>query len=182
MDGRLLLSARVDPLIKQRFANIAYQQGVSESALLKQAINGVITRAGGLTEDIEHVDPVAKSCKLSVRLRPDDLVLLRERAKARSIPTATYVSLLIRGHLRNLTPLPDAELSALRQSVNEIGAIGRNLNQIARALNQGQAVEGPSRADFQAILRALTALRDYTKGFITANLSSWEVGYAEATR
>jgi hypothetical protein len=179
MDGKLLLSARVDPYIKQRFVEVARQQGISESALLKKAIDGVLVGAGAPLTDVGPVGPVAKSCKLSVRLRPDDLVLIRERATARSIPTATYVSLLIRGHLRNLAPLPDAELAALRQSVNEIGAIGRNLNQVARALNQGHFSTGVTRADLQAILRALGALRDHVKGLISANLSSWEVGYAE---
>ena len=51
--------------------------------------------------------------------------------------SATYVSVLVRSHLRNLTPLPKEELTALKRSVAELGAIGRNLNQIARGANQG---------------------------------------------
>jgi hypothetical protein len=90
------------------------------------------------------------------------------------------VSLLIRSHLRNLAPLPTTELMALRGSIAEVGAIGRNLNQIARALNQGEKRDGPSRSDLQALLRALTGLRDHTKGLINANLASWEVGHAQA--
>jgi hypothetical protein len=35
------------------------------------------------------VQPVAATGKISVRLRSDDLLLLRERAQARQIPTAT---------------------------------------------------------------------------------------------
>ena len=60
------------------------------------------------------------------------------------MPTSTYVSLLVRSHLRTVTPLPTAELVVLKRSVAEVSAIGRNMNQIARAFNQGERASGPS--------------------------------------
>ena len=80
----------------------------------------------------------------------------------------------------SLTPLPTAELVALKRSVAEVSAIGRNLNQIARALNQGERASGPSRADLQALLRALDGLRVHIKALINANLASWRSGYEKA--
>ena len=56
------------------------------------------------------------------------------------MPPATYVSVLTRSHLRSLAPLPSEELLALKRTLGELGSIGRNLNQIARAANQGQLV------------------------------------------
>jgi hypothetical protein len=73
-----------------------------------------------------------------IRLRSDDQLLLRERAAARGMAPATYLSVLTRSHLRSLAPLPKEELLALRRTLADLGAIGRNLNQIARAANQGQ--------------------------------------------
>jgi amidase len=116
-----------------------------------------------------------------VRLRVDDLLLLRERAENRQMPTATYVSLLIRSHLRRLAPLPTQELMALKRSIAEVGALGRNLNVIAHALNRGELADGPTKADLLAVLRALSGLRDHTKAVIRANLESWELGHALAT-
>ena len=87
------------------------------------------------------------------------------------------MSYLVRAHLRTQTPLPTAELQALKRSVAEVGAIGRNINQIARAVNQQQWSGGPNRADLLSILRALMALREHTKALINANLASWESGY-----
>jgi len=49
---------------------------------------------------------------------------------------ATYASFLLRAHLRAVTPMPDRELAELKRSVATLGAIGRNLNQIAREANQ----------------------------------------------
>ncbi len=40
------------------------------------------------------------------------------------MPTATYVSVLVRAHLRDLAPLPKAELMAFKRSVAELGAYG----------------------------------------------------------
>ena len=93
------------------------------------------------------------------------------------MPTSTYVSLLVRSHLRLLTPLPTPELVVLKRTVAEIGAIGRNLNQIARAFNQGDRPGGPSREDLHALLRVLDGLRVDIKALINANLASWRSGY-----
>jgi hypothetical protein len=91
---------------------------------------------------------------------------------------ATYVSVLTRAHLRSLAPLPKQELLALKRTVAELGSIGRNLNQIARAADQGQHVTSPGRNDLEAMLRVCWALRDRVKGLLMANLKSWEKGSA----
>jgi len=87
----------------------------------------------------------------------------RARGRLRYANQHLRASLLIRAHLRTLTPLPTAELAALRCSVAEVGAISRNLNQIARAVNRGDTPTGPNRVDLQALLRELTGLRDISK-------------------
>jgi hypothetical protein len=145
-----------------------------ESALM--AAEGVDTTAP------ERVLPIAASGRISVRLRTDDLLFLRERASARELPTSTYVSLLVRSHLRAQTPLPTAELETLERSVAEVSALGRNINQIARAVNQQPWPAGPNRSDLMAILRALTGLRDHFKAVIIANLASWDAGYKKTGR
>jgi hypothetical protein len=93
--------------------------------------------------------------------------------------SATYASVLVRSHLRSLAPLPKDELVALKRTVAELGGVGRNLNQIARAANQGARV-GVSHDEFRAILKICEALRDHTKGLIKANAVSWSSGHAES--
>src|ERR1700734_2613946 len=95
----------------------------------------------------------ARSTRLTVRLRPDDETLLRARAAARTMAPATYLSVLTRAHLRSLAPLPKEELLALKRSVSELGSMGRNLNQIARAVNQGTRVVRPGQEELRAMLR-----------------------------
>src|SRR6266404_2934260 len=123
---------------KARFAALANTQGITESAFLKRLVDAsLVPTTPSIPQSPDLVEPVSATGRLSIRLRSDDLLLLRERARAREMPTSTYVSLLVRSHLRACAPLPTLELAALKRSVAEIGAIGRNLNQIAHALNRG---------------------------------------------
>jgi hypothetical protein len=181
-----LIATRVTSRTKERFAALARSQGLSESALLKRFIDAALLTAAIVQpppepEVIEEMEPVPHSGKVAVRPRTDDLLLLRERAKVRELPTGTYVSYLVRSHLRRLAPLPTVELSALERSLAEVCAIGRNLNQIARAVNQGEAPSGPSRSDALTLLRAPSGLRDHIKALISANLTSWDVGHEKAS-
>ncbi len=167
--------------MKERFTAAARYQALSESALLKRLVEAALLTLTAVEPQVtEGVERVPIGGKISVRLRADDFLLLRERAKARTMPTSTYVSLLVRSHLRALTPLPTAELVVLKRSVAEISAIGRSLNQIARAVSQGERSNGAIRADLQALLRALNGLRDHIKALINANLTSWRTGYEKA--
>ncbi len=78
-----------------------------------------------------------------------------------------------------MAPLPKDELVALKQAVSELGAVGRNLNQIARVSNSGTRVAGVGHDEFRAILKICEALRDHTKTLIKANAASWASGHAE---
>jgi Bacterial mobilisation protein (MobC) len=146
--------------------------------MLRRLVEMVLLKAG-LAPIIAETPTGARArrgARLMIRLRPDDQILLRERAAARGMPPATYVSVLTRAHLRSLAPLPQEELLALKRTLAELGSIGRNLNQIARAANQGQLVTSPGRDDLAAMLRVCGTLRDSLKRVLLANLKSWEKG------
>lgn len=170
-----LIAASVSPEMKARFRAFAERLQMTESALVKQLVDLAMRGAGVI--DAHVLKPPGRrlrGARTSVRLHPDDKRLLRERAAARQMAVATYISVLVRAHLRNLSPLPKAELMALRQSVAEIGAIGRNLNQLTRLAHQGAG--GPTRGDLLAILKACEALRVHTKELVKANARSWRTG------
>ena len=167
---------------RERFAAVARYQGLSDSALLKRMIELTLQStdpASTMKAVVTDVTTATRASRLTVRLRPDDQVLLRERASARGMAPATYVSVLVRSHLRSLAPLPKEELLALKRVVSELGGIGRNLNQIARAANQGERVNGPGRENVQSMIRVCGGLRDHVRELLSANLRSWEQGYGE---
>jgi hypothetical protein len=173
-----LISAYVPPEMKSRFRSLAEQRQMSESGLLRLLVDSAVRGVGELdAEVLKAPGRRLRGSRTCVRLHPDDKQLLSERAVFRQMAVATYISVLVRAHLRNLSPLPKAELMALKHSIAEVGAIGRNLNQLTKLAHQGMA--GPTRGDLLAILKACEALRAHTKDLIKANTRSWEVGHAD---
>lgn len=195
MDAAQFLKTRISADMKARVHALAEQQLITESIWLKRLVTDALRDAPGdasaearrgragspmvrnaVLEADGNETPGIRVC---IRLRPDDRLLLRERASARGMPSATYVSVLLRAHLRDLAPLPREELLALKRAVADLGAIGRNLNQIARSANSGARIAGPTREDLRAILKVCEALRDNTKNLLKANVRAWEVGHAD---
>ena len=184
MDAHPLIAARVTPEMKNRLRAIAQERHITESVLLKRLVENALLPPLGITPEVvvaQPVEQVARGARLYVRMRPEDHMLLRERATGRGMAAATYASFLLRAHLRAVTPMPDRELVELKRSVATLGAVGRNLNQIARAANQGRTT-GASVADLKQLLRACEALRESVKGLVNANRDSWELGHEEARR
>ena len=192
MGATEILRTRVTPETKARVAEVTQERLLTESIWLRQVILRELQAIDSERQPGRHADaPVAAvrgRCSkrgtpgsgLYLRLSAEDRLLLHERAAARGMASATYVSVLVRSHLRSLAPLPKEELITLKRAVSELGAIGRNLNQIARAANQGARVRGMGHNEFRAILKICEALRDHTKNLIKANAASWKSGHAES--
>lgn len=188
------LKARVPSEIKVQIKAIADRECLSESAWLKRLVLREIRAchdgSGGGVESGRtgghHSAPEARRAGIRgrpmlVRLRNDDRLLLDARAEARGMRPATYVSVLIRVHLRQLAPLPKDELLAMKRSIGELASIGRNINQIAKVVNEGGRAPGSVREEFRAMLKICEALRDNTKALLKSNIASWESGFAETS-
>ncbi|MDB6104022.1 MAG: hypothetical protein JWO52_4021 [Gammaproteobacteria bacterium] len=164
--------------------SFAQQHHLTQSALLKKVLEAALLQTIGLTTDdaVTPVEQVLRDARVYVRLRPEDHLLLRERATGRGMAAATYASILVRAHLRSVVPIPERELAELKRAVAALGMIGRNLNQIARVANSGGSPAGPSAQDLRNFLKVCEALRSYVKRMIQANAASWESGNAETPR
>jgi hypothetical protein len=187
------LKAHVSPEIKLQAKVVAEREFLSEAAWLKRLVLREI-RACDAARASEGESSPAKGNRrqgkeargsdggrpMLVRLRTEDRLLLDARAEARGMRPATYASVILRSHLRELTPLPKDELLALKHSIAMLASIGRNINQIAKAANGGGRVPDSGGAEFRAMLKICVALRENTKALLKANEASWEAGHAEA--
>jgi Bacterial mobilisation protein (MobC) len=191
---RETLKAHVSPDIKLRVKAIADREFLSEAAWLKRLILREMRTgdvAGGSEREPCRSDSINQPSRearvtngcggkpILVTLRSEDRLLLDARAEARGMRPATYVSVLIRSHLRELAPLPKDELLALKRSIGELASIGRNINQIAKAVNDDGRAPASVREEFRAMLKICGALRDNTKALLNANVTSWETGHAQ---
>lgn len=93
---RVHLTTWVDRRLKEQFAISARAQGLSESALLRRLVAASVPMFHAADELVSPVTPLPEGWRISVRLRADDLQLLRVRALSRELPVSTYVSLLVR--------------------------------------------------------------------------------------
>jgi hypothetical protein len=185
------LKTRVSPEMKLQAKVVADREFLSEAAWLKRLVIREIRArndASGAESDLLEPGSIPVPTRAApgkdgagkpmlVRLSAEDRLLLDARAETRGMRPATYASVLLRAHLRQLTPLPQDELLALKRSIAELGSIGRNINQIARAANLGDRMPDSVGAEFRAMLKICVALRDNTKALLTANLASWAAGY-----
>jgi hypothetical protein len=118
------IQCRIDPQLKLRLQAIAVEHGLTESAVLKRLVVGAIGMAPASYATVLAVEPIGRRARIYLRLRPGDHALLHERAAARGLASATYVSMLVRTHLRDVSPLPDRALAELRHSAGGPGRGG----------------------------------------------------------
>ena len=182
MAADAFIQCRVTSETKALIQALAGREQITESALVRQLLETVLrTTAGGATSAAGSHERVTRDARLSVRLAPDDRALLTERAAARDMAVATYVSVLVRSHLRGLAPLPKPELLAVKRSVAELSSIARNLNQIARVANHGGRTAAIGGGEVTGMLKVAVGLRDHVKALLRANERSWRTGNAQTT-
>jgi len=183
MAADAFVQCRVVAATKEALRAAAQRQQLTESALLKRMIEMMLQMAVAPAVAAVTADACsARPTRLYVRLAPVDWDLMRERASARAMAPARYASILIRAHLRDLAPLPKHEYLALKQSVAELAALGRNFNQLARVGNQAGQAPTPAKSDLMAVLKVCEALHERTKALLSANVNSWRGGHAETAR
>jgi hypothetical protein len=188
------LKAHVSPEIKLQAKAVADHEFLSEAAWLKRLVLREIRAsdcARGSESESNQAEgtprqgrdaraPNSGAKSMLVRLRKEDKLLLDARAEARGMRPATYASVLLRAHLRQLTPLPKDELLAIKRSIAMLASIGRNINQIAKTANQGGRIPDSAGGEFRAMLKICVALRDSTKSLLKVNETSWRTGHAQA--
>lgn len=183
MSETLFVQCRVSREMKLLIRNMAVQEALTESALIRNLLE-TLFRTGAPPEEIQAQSATApnRSQRLFLRVAGDDRALLEARAKDRGLAPATYAAVLLRAHLRALTPLPKAELLALKSLTAELAAIGRNLNQLTRAIHGNANPHGPGPQQVATLLKLSSGLRDHVKALLLANERSWQSGHVEEKR
>src|SRR5437016_10752147 len=142
MGATQILKTRVTPETKARVVEIAQGELLTEAVWLRRLVAKALHEsqahsAPSLEATARHTGAVTaargqcskdrgRASRLYLRVRREDPLLRHERATAGGMASATYLSVLLRSHLRALTPLPKHELAALTRAVGELGAVARN--------------------------------------------------------
>ena len=183
MSADAFIQIRVAPEVKARLQALAERENITESALVRQLLVTMLrVQVSAEESEPEVTEAIPRDSRVWVRLRLEDRKLLKARASARGVPSATYVALFVRSHLHAVAPLPEAELLAVKQSISELRSIGRDLNSMARVIGREAGGPQPGQRDVLRLMKVGEVLRDGIKALYVANAKSWETGNAEAPR
>ena len=182
MSADAFIQVRVAPEVKARLQAQADRENITESALVRQLLMTMLrVQVSAEESDPKATEVAPRDSRVWVRLRLGDRKLLKAQARARGVPSATYVALLVRSHLHAVAPLPEAELLAVRQSISELRSIRRDLNTMARAIGREGGGAQPAQRDVLRLMKVGDALLDRIKALYVANAKAWETGDAEAS-
>ena len=130
------IRARVEPDIKLRFSELAKQQGLSESELLRSIVLDLTNQGTPAVQSIKIDTEHLELERLSIRLPRFLMQAAKQNAKTKGMAISRWVSALVQANLTGQPIMTTEEIIVLQASNRELTAIGRNINQIAKVLNE----------------------------------------------
>lgn len=171
------ISTYVVPEVKSAFNAVVRAHGTTESKLLGSLVDFFLKRNPPPEQTRRGADASAtgmKSERVTLRLTPMEYAELEERARVQGMGKGSYLAALFKAQARNQPQFNGAEMQALREATRELTAIGRNLNQMARALNTSLDHADRARAlELEALQAQVERERQAVKALIKANLKAW---------
>ncbi|MEJ8851854.1 hypothetical protein [Variovorax rhizosphaerae] len=168
----VVLGTRTSCETKARFAALAAQQGLSESAMLGLLVERALLANGALeAADQIELDTQAERAndRVTLRLRPGDRALADAKAATRRMKTSSYLAMLVRAHVRSSAVMPPAELEELRCMAGHLAAMGRQLRATSMPVSSELLID---------VGTAVESVREAVSGVVRRNLISWEAGNA----
>lgn len=174
------LTTLVDSVTKTRFVAIAKARGLSESELLRSlALAGI-----GADEDADRpIKPDAAKAELAritVRMPRFLMEATIERAKVKGMAVSRFITAIVQSNLMRQPVMTNVELSGLLASSRDLVAVGRNVNQIARAINRQILGTGTFDKDTIKLIalaklsQAVQENEDAIRVLVRASQESWD--------
>ena len=172
-----VVSVRVDSDTKKRLSERATQAGVSESDLIRLMIEKELGAVpDGNESDIDSRLPATKDGyerkKITLTVPSFIVDLANERAAKKGMALSRWIAALIQTHVFQPPVSTMTELKLLNANLRELRSIGVNINQIARAFNQGDvdATRLDAITQFQTVLKNN---RNIILGLLSSTNRSW---------
>lgn len=173
------ISAWVDEATKKAFIRLARGQGNSESGLLGLLIEKVLAKNSPAEADQAAPDTAGSEImedRVTVRFPSTDWQELQRRSSGRGLKPSAYLRNLFRTHASQAPYFTDAEIDVLREANHQLVSLGRNVNQIAKALNTSLDDSDSAKAfEYEQMKGLIDSHRETVKALIRANLQSWGI-------
>lgn len=169
-----VLKTVVEPATKTRFRGKAQVRGMSESELLRAVVLSVTGEDRVADSAPEPEADTLAPARMTVRLSGFLLQATQQRARAKGMAPSRYVAALVQSHLSRQPVMATQEIQALLRSGRELAALGRNLNQIAHALNSAfHETERVKLDQLEALQLAVLQNRAAIRALVRASQNAW---------
>ena len=174
------LRCRVPKAIKERFAALAKDRGLSESQLLRELIDqGLSQPTDSVTgERLRHAEVGRSIDRITIRLRPGDGPRLLNRAEVRGMKPSSYLAMLVRAHLDRNPPLPESELREVKRALAEIAGVGRSLRMFAKAAQAGDIQANMNAIQILSAINMVEQVRASIAALVRTHVEGWKTDRA----
>ncbi len=169
---------------KQAWLDLCKRSGTTPSDAIRSAVGLILAREKRRAMSIALSDfrPVAvgQPEKIMVRkkigMTRSEANVVEMMASAEGFSSAKWIVALIRARLTDTAQFGQAELEALAESNLRLLSIGRNLNQVARALNTSPEERHVYRVEMiEALRREISEHTRHVSIQMTANIERWRI-------
>lgn len=160
---------------KQPWLDYCKEHGISPSEGFRQVV-AKLTASGTVGRDC-HLEPItdgAEKLRKEIRLTESEFRQADALAFKEGFALARWIVALVRARLTGAPQLGQHELELLARSNMQILAVGRNLNQIAKAMHMSPEVGSGCRPELVEQLHA--AFREHAAtvaAVLAANVNRW---------
>ncbi|MGK0555790.1 plasmid mobilization relaxosome protein MobC [Bordetella bronchiseptica] len=178
MTRKTILSIRLDGDLKRRWQALCRRQGSTPSDGLRQVIARLLNSSAADTSPTPstHEQPDTSRRRLELRLTETEYARIEALALQQDMSANRWVIHLIRANLSGEPQFGMTELRTLGESNSRLLAIGRNLNQIARQMNAGRALETVVTADrIDTLTRHIKTHTARVADIMRANIDRWRL-------
>ncbi|MDR0933752.1 MAG: MobC family plasmid mobilization relaxosome protein [Burkholderiaceae bacterium] len=178
-----ILPIRIGQKARARFRELARQSGKTESQYARQMIYEAIAKANnaGQTPEPTTLPTLSpeetRPCRIAIRLPRFLLLKAKARAGQKGMSTNRWIAALIQSNMLNIPVMTETEVAILRESNYQLMAIGRNINQITRALNTGEP-DKDTPAILLRLKQHLSRTETHISELVSASRNSWRVNDA----
>jgi hypothetical protein len=172
---RTRLAVELGPL-KAQWEAYCRRTGLSASESVRLLIGRALGSRPHAVQRFALADTDAPRQRVEIRLTPDECAALQEVADAAGFSVNRWIVAMIRAQLVSEPQFGEHELAMLAASNSQLAAIGRNLNQIARALNTHELVEPYRLKVLETLKTEVDTHLDMVNRVIRANLNRWSRG------
>lgn len=157
---------------------LASKRTQSDAELLRQLILDALGESGEQREP--ELTPIGVSPKqselerITVRLPRFLMEEVKDRAKMKGMASSRWISSLVQSNLMRQPVLVEEQVLMLEASNRELAALGRNLNQIAKALNVAFHETDKLKLEHLSSLKeAINTNRETIKELVRASRGVW---------